>query len=156
MENYIDILQIIFLVMGILLIMLEIIIPGFGIPGITGTIFLIVGVFLYKESMMVSLMYLVSAIIIACILGFIIGNILKVTGRLDNIVLDKKEVKTLENENSKYLGKQGKTKTILRPSGFMDIDGERVDVVTKGEYIPEDSLVEVVEVDGSSIIVRRV
>ena len=43
----------------------------------------------------------------------------------------------------------------LRPSGVMDLDGKRIDVVTTGEYITEGSSVHVVDVRGSRVEVRE-
>jgi membrane-bound serine protease (ClpP class) len=44
----------------------------------------------------------------------------------------------------------------LRPSGIASIDGERVDVVTEGEHIPEGESIEVVSDEGYRHVVRRV
>ncbi|MDF3016661.1 MAG: hypothetical protein K0R44_1886 [Thermomicrobiales bacterium] len=43
----------------------------------------------------------------------------------------------------------------LRPSGIASIDGERVDVVTEGEHIPEGEPIEVVNDEGHRRVVRR-
>jgi membrane-bound serine protease (ClpP class) len=43
----------------------------------------------------------------------------------------------------------------LRPSGIASIDGERVDVVTEGEHIPEGEPIEVVNDEGYRRVVRR-
>jgi membrane-bound serine protease (ClpP class) len=43
----------------------------------------------------------------------------------------------------------------LRPSGIASIDGERVDVVTEGEHIPEGEPIEVVSNEGYRRVVRR-
>ncbi len=37
----------------------------------------------------------------------------------------------------------------------MDLDGVKLDVVTRGEYIPKDTMVEVIEVEGNRIVVRE-
>jgi membrane-bound serine protease (ClpP class) len=43
----------------------------------------------------------------------------------------------------------------LRPSGIASIDGERVDVVTEGEHIPEGEPIEVINDEGYRRVVRR-
>jgi membrane-bound serine protease (ClpP class) len=43
----------------------------------------------------------------------------------------------------------------LRPSGIASIDGERVDVVTEGEHIPEGEPIEVILDEGYRRVVRR-
>jgi membrane-bound serine protease (ClpP class) len=43
----------------------------------------------------------------------------------------------------------------LRPAGIADFHGERVDVVSQGEYIAAGEPVEVVRVEGNRVVVRR-
>ncbi|MCP6313224.1 NfeD family protein, partial [Klebsiella pneumoniae] len=52
------------------------------------------------------------------------------------------------------VNKTGKTLTILRPSGKVELDGEIVDVVSTGFVIPEDTMIQVVKVEGSKIVVQ--
>ena len=47
----------------------------------------------------------------------------------------------------------GVTLSALRPSGFARIDGQRVDVVTRGEMIEAGRAVRVVEVLGNRVVV---
>jgi membrane-bound serine protease (ClpP class) len=49
----------------------------------------------------------------------------------------------------------GVTLSDLRPSGIASIDGERVDVVTEGEHIPEGEPIEVINDEGYRRVVRR-
>jgi len=56
----------------------------------------------------------------------------------------------------KYLDKEGTCITGLRPSGFIEIDGIKLDALAENEYIPKDSDVKIVRVEGSKIFVRRV
>lgn len=52
-------------------------------------------------------------------------------------------------------GRRGVAVSNLRPSGVAEIDGERVDVVTGGGYIPAGEPVEVVRDDGYRRVVER-
>ena len=54
-----------------------------------------------------------------------------------------------------YLGKKGKVIAPLRPAGTALIDGERVDVVSFGDYIDKDSEIEVVKIEGSKLLVKK-
>jgi membrane-bound serine protease (ClpP class) len=54
------------------------------------------------------------------------------------------------------IGQEGITKTPLRPSGIALINDKRIDVVTKGEYIDKEKYVEVIEVSGNRIVVRKI
>jgi membrane-bound serine protease (ClpP class) len=53
------------------------------------------------------------------------------------------------------VGKRGKALSLLRPAGIAIIEGKRYDVVSEGEFIQKDEEVEVTEVIGSKIIVKR-
>jgi membrane-bound serine protease (ClpP class) len=53
------------------------------------------------------------------------------------------------------LGRSGLALTPLRPSGAAEIDGERVDVIAAGEFIPTGTPVRVVRVRGSRVEVRK-
>ena len=56
----------------------------------------------------------------------------------------------------RWLGKQGRAWSVLRPAGIAEIDGERVDVVAEGTQIEPGERLEVMRVDGNRIVVRRV
>lgn len=57
---------------------------------------------------------------------------------------------------NEFLGKEGITLSGLRPSGYIDIDGQRLDALSEGGFIPKDSKIIVVKVEGSKIFVRRI
>ncbi|CAB1081512.1 hypothetical protein D1AOALGA4SA_9163 [Olavius algarvensis Delta 1 endosymbiont] len=58
-------------------------------------------------------------------------------------------------ELDRYLDRRGTAATNLRPAGMAVIDGKRVDVVTRGEYIEKDATIVVTAVTGNQIIVRE-
>jgi membrane-bound serine protease (ClpP class) len=58
-------------------------------------------------------------------------------------------------EDRSWLGKSGTALTPLRPAGIADIDGQRVDVVSDGEFIDSGMPITVNRVDGNRIVVRR-
>ncbi len=51
-------------------------------------------------------------------------------------------------------GQSGQSLSPLRPAGVALIGGQRVDVVTNGEFIEPETEVEVVAVEGSRVVVR--
>lgn len=53
------------------------------------------------------------------------------------------------------IGKTGVAKTPLRPAGTATIDGEPVDVVTLGEFLPAGTTILVTGVEGMRIIVKE-
>jgi len=54
------------------------------------------------------------------------------------------------------IGKEGVARSGLRPAGLALIDGRRVDVVTEGALIENGARVKVVAVEGNRVVVRRV
>lgn len=59
-------------------------------------------------------------------------------------------------ERGSLLGARGTAISDLRPGGFAEIVGERVDVVTRGDYIGAGEPVEVIADEGYRRVVRRV
>lgn len=53
-------------------------------------------------------------------------------------------------------GQSGVALTLLRPSGKAEINGQPLDVVSEGSFIPEGSTIEVVQCIGNRIVVRKV
>jgi membrane-bound serine protease (ClpP class) len=54
------------------------------------------------------------------------------------------------------IGQTGITISMLRPAGKVDIQGERIDAVSDGEFIPKDAKVEVVKFEGNRVVVKPV
>jgi membrane-bound serine protease (ClpP class) len=99
---------------------------------------------------------IVAAIVVVPILFYFVG---KKTNLFKRVILS--EAETVEegyvnaSGNEHLLGKTGKALTTLRPAGTALIDGERVDVVTDGEYLPNDTEIKVVKVEGARIVVEK-
>jgi membrane-bound ClpP family serine protease len=143
---------------GFILIIVEMFNPGFGAPGITGTILLAVGVVITANSFIEAL---VMIIIILAILGVLMALVLQsaTKGRLSKIIVlneaQKKERGYIGTEDLEYfLGKEGTTVTVLRPAGTADFDGVKMDVVSQGEFIPKGTKVKIVKVEGRRIVVK--
>ncbi|HUT32616.1 MAG TPA: NfeD family protein [Planctomycetota bacterium] len=60
-----------------------------------------------------------------------------------------------ERRTHELVGKRGTARTTLRPAGQAEFDGEPLDVVTEGDFIAAGEPVEVAEVHGNRIVVRR-
>ena len=59
-----------------------------------------------------------------------------------------------EEDFSTLVGKSGLTDSVLRPSGFAIIDEQRHTVVSDGDMVDEGVAVQVVRVEGNSIVVE--
>lgn len=152
-------LAVICLLIGLLLVVVEMFHPGLGVPGITGVILLICGVVLTAKNLF---QVLVMVIIILTILGIALTFVLQsaTKGRLSKILVlheaQKKEAGYTGTEELNYfLGHEGVSLTVLRPSGIADFDGIKLDVVSEGDFIPKDTKVKIIRVEGRRIVVRK-
>ena len=55
-----------------------------------------------------------------------------------------------------FVGREGKTVTLLRPSGDVDFNGVRMQVSSDGPFIEKGVKVRVIETHGNKIVVREV
>ncbi len=149
-------------VIGVVLIMVEIVIPGFGAAGISGGIALIAGLILGSAGSltyaMFSLLIIVALLIIFAAVVF--HSALK--GKLSrspvvlNTSIDAGSTELFDDDMQSLIGKHGRTATALHPSGIAVIEGRRLDVVSLAEFIGKGEEIEVVRVEGVKILVRRV
>ena len=54
------------------------------------------------------------------------------------------------------VGRVGTAITPLRPAGTADIDGQRIDVVAEGDFVEKGEKIQIMEMDGTRTLVRRV
>lgn len=150
-------------IFGVVFLVLEAFMPGFGIPGIIGIVLNAISVAL-TWSKYGPVAGLGVALIVFALLAIAITVSLRsaTRGRISKspIILNKSE-STEDGYNAiedfkKYIGKEGTVQTTLRPTGMAEIDGERVNVVSDGEYIATGSKIYVDRVEGAKIIVRIV
>ena len=75
---------------------------------------------------------------------------------MKGMVLSEGDVVNSESDPvNSLLGREGKTLTDLKPSGSAMIDGERVDVMSDGEFIPKESNVVVSKHEGLRVLVEK-
>ncbi len=151
---------IIFIAVGFILLCVEILIPGFGLIGVMGGVLMFVGVVIagYMEGIWTAITYAgitITLSLVACVVGFWILPKTRIGKAFILSASEKSEsgFRASPEELAEFAGKSGVTLTSLRPAGIMDIDGDRIDVVTRGEFIEKGEAVKVIEVEGSRIIV---
>ncbi len=149
---------------GFLLLMVELlIIPGFGITGITGLGLLIASIVLSFLWLAVSKAILFSSVV-AVVSAFSIIASIKILPRIGTrrgLVLqatqdNKLAYRTSSAELEKLVGKVGGTLTPLRPAGIAIFDGLRVDVVSEGGFLPKNTPVKVTLVQGRKVVVKAI
>lgn len=150
-------------VVGVGLLVAEVFMPGFGIAGISGIVL---------EGISIVLTYLKYGglaalgltIVILAVIGIAISMSLRsaTKGRLSKSPIILKTSETAAEGYSAtadmdvFLGKEGDTMTVLRPTGMAEFDGVKLNVVSDGEYIPKGTRVRVSRVEGARVVVRRV
>ncbi|OPY57412.1 MAG: hypothetical protein A4E55_01679 [Pelotomaculum sp. PtaU1.Bin035] len=148
--------------LGAIAFLLEIFVfPGFGVAGVIGIILVGWGVLMIAVDVTQATAAIVLAII-GSIVIFIIG--LRVMSRYNvwyKLTLQNKQDKNVgyvapAPELSHYAGKEGFALTPLRPAGLAEIDGERLDVVTEGEFIRAGIRVKVIKVEGTRVVVKEI
>ncbi len=146
-------------VTGLILLIVEAIVPGFGLPGISGIILVIAGTILAMGTITSALVSLSIAIILTAIITILLIKLGHKSPHLEKIVLtthQKDEEGYLSaSTKEEYLGKEGMTVSELRPSGIIEIDGKRLDALSEGSFIPKETPIKIVRVEGSKIFVRR-
>lgn len=156
----ITMLTVFLLIIGFALVLLEMHIPGFGVPGILGAICLILAVILTAQNFAQAL---VMTLAILAVLGVMLGVVLTffAKGKLFKPLIltdeQKKEHGYISSSDLDYLlGKKGTALTDLRPAGSVDIDGVKFDVISDGEYISSGSNIEIFKVSGVKLLVKKV
>lgn len=151
-------LPVILQIIGILVIIVEVVVPTGGILAFVSTG--LIGGSLYLVFTRVStlagvILVVVDLIVIpaSVFIGFKLlarspVSLKKSLSREDGV---QSQAPDLEH----YLHMEGVAVTDLRPSGVALIDGKRLDVVSRGEYLEKTSNVVVIAVTGNQIIVSK-
>ncbi len=145
---------------GIVLLVIEAVIPGFGAPGIGGILCILISIILASESIVLGISSLSIAFVMTIIAA---GLLLKYAPRnkyFDKIILGTELRKDIgfssTTTNSQWLGLEGIAVNSLRPAGTIEIDGERIDVVSEGGFIEKNDRVRIISIEGRRIVVKKI
>lgn len=145
---------------GVILLIVEAFMQGFGVPGISGIILLLAGVAMtwYEYGAMVGLG---TTVAVLALVGVAISVSLKSasSGRLSksDLILNDTETPPSENADMQLLvGKEGVVKNTLRPVGTAEFDCGKLHVTSDGEYVSEGQKVRIVRVEGTQIFVNKI
>lgn len=153
---------------GIVLLMLELfVIPGFGVAGVAGLLALAAGLTLSligagtTTAVVIGAAARVALSLVLAVVGFLVAvRFLPLLPFARGLILETglgslTQSVGVPEDDRRWLGKRGTTASVLRPAGIADIEGERIDVVSQGEYIEAGAPIIVIRVDGNRIVVRR-
>lgn len=153
---------------GLVLLAAEfLLIPGFGVAGVLGIAALLSGLSLSLIGGGATWDFILKAVgqVVFSLLLALVGSLvlLRFLPRLPfgrRLILETglaagAGYASAPDTDKQWLGKDGLAVSPLRPSGIADIAGERLDVVSDGEFIEAGAQVVVARVDGNRIVVRR-
>lgn len=167
--------EILIFVLGVILLLIEIFaVPGFGVTGILGLIFIVTGLTLAMVESVGSTPFhvdvtaltrafftVVIAMFIAIIGSIYLSKRLLTTTTFGHLALD-----TVQNKADGYtsayanysdmIGKRGKAYSMLRPSGKVVIEDEYYDATAMSSFIDEEEEIEVISYHTGQLFVRKV
>ncbi len=165
-------------VIGLVLIAIEVfILPGFGVMGISGILMVLasLGLATMEKAPSTSSEWLLfgenfatfgSSLFVACISALVIAKYLLKIPFANRLMLvppsdspdddpDAVPLPGVEHAAA-LLGLTGTATSTLRPAGSARIGDYYVDVVTEGDFIEAGTTIQVVEVEGTRIVVKKV
>jgi membrane-bound serine protease (ClpP class) len=154
--------SILLLILGLLFIVAEVFFPSLGILSLLATVSVGAGVVLAFVNLSVTagLFFLLSVFILVPLTLIAAFKLLPVTpfGRrliLDGVSGPSPQGAAVTSDLESLAGKEGRALSPLRPAGIAEIEGRRVDVVTRGNMIDKNTPLRVVKVEGNRVIVDR-
>jgi len=158
---------------GIVLLLLEVfVIPGFGVAGILGIIFIVGGLALSmvlndffdfnvtgSEQLTTAVIIVLFAMVASIVISVLLGKSIMKTPVFRRLVLEDEQrsdqgyVSGIQSAG--ILGKEGFAKTDMRPSGKIEIDGVWYDAVALDGYLEKGTPVYVEKHENYNVFVRK-
>ena len=151
-------ISMIIFIISVLILIGDIFIEGFGPLAVIG----IVGVF--ASLIMTAFFVDYGGIIVLIKVGVMIPTVYLLYRFIHKRQLDGKFIlsETLAEDKADvggleyFLGKEGITKTALRPQGTADFNGQAIEVVSDAGIIPAEKRIKVVDVQGKKVMVKLI
>ena len=152
--------EIIIFLIGVIFITIEIILPGIGLFAIIGMLAIFYSFIMALGGNMAAFYALLLSLLIAIIFFALILKKIPSSKLWNNVVLKDSEssIKGFSSslDYSSLLGKKGVVIAKLRPAGSIEIAEQKIDVISQGEFIDIGVMVEIVEIIGNKIIVKKI
>jgi membrane-bound serine protease (ClpP class) len=172
LANYMEFLIIL---LGLVLLGLEMfVIPGFGIAGISGFVFITIGLILSLQDFVIpkpsmpwqkGLMIHNVTMVVGSYVIAVVGGLMLIRYLIPRLSVGRsgpylsstlKDARASTPETlAVRIGNEGVAMSYLRPSGKMRIGTEYYDVISQGEFIEQGTPVTVTGIQGNRIIVSR-
>lgn len=144
---------------GVVLLIVEMHIPGFGAAGISALVAFGIAILLAADTVVKGLVF-TGVVLLTIAVIVVVFLVLLSRGKLSHGLILKAENTGEAGFSSggdayqSLLGRDGSAQTPLRPAGRASIDGRVCDVVSSGEFIPAGTPIRVTEVNGSRVVVE--
>ena len=155
-----DLLLILSFVAGTGLIIAEAFMPGFGIAGISGIILEVLAIFLTgrRFGTGAALLALLGVLIVVGVTVFFSYRS-AMKGRLSKSPLILKDTEgpkknKAASPETPWLNREGVVVTPLRPRGFIEIDGKRLNAASSGAFLAPGTPVCVIGTEGDHLVIR--
>ena len=136
------------------------VVPGHGAPGVIGAVVLLLSVLLAFGTPMIviALQTVATAIVLTIVLFYLATRIFPDNAWIAKLTFAGAQGAdyVTSSDYGSLLHKSGVAASYLRPAGVALIDGQRADVLTQGEFIPEGTPIRVTRVEGARIFVEPV
>ena len=156
--------------LGVVLIVVEVFfIPGFGLAGVVGAIFIGLSLILALVGMKIQIAWDIGLLadafqsfalaVVGAAVAFALSlRFLPNVGPVRRLVLTEtiKDDEQHKADRTSLPGQEGVTITPLRPGGKARIGERKLDVVTANEFIEQGERIRVLQVDGPRITVERI
>ena len=150
-------------VLGIGLLIMEALMPGFGIAGFSGIALEVVALVLtwQQHGTMATLgMLLIVLSVLAIAISTSLHSLTK--GKLSKSSIVNSHTESTDagyrsaEDMQVFLVREGTATTALRPTGLGEFDGIRLNVVSEGDFIENGTKIRVTQIEGSRIVVKKV
>lgn len=145
---------------GVILLIVEVTLEGFGLPGVAGFALVFGGIALSMEDSGHAVISILTACVISVVVSIVFVKLGYKSKLMNRSVLDtttsKEQGFNSKKDYSYLVGQTGYARTVLRPAGEIGIGEDRYDAMTLGEFIEKGQPVEVYKIENAQIIVRRI
>lgn len=149
---------ILLLVAGFILVGVEVVVPGFGLLGISGIVCLVGGILLTAKNIEQGLTITMLVVVILAVMLTLMLLILKRVRPPFILEEDLKATQEYLNASDlEYLvGKEGIASTDLKPAGKCDIEGVEFDVRAEGRYVEKGAKVRISRIHENMIMIKEI
>ncbi|TAH35063.1 MAG: hypothetical protein EYC70_14855 [Planctomycetota bacterium] len=154
------ILALLLLLLGLGFITAEVFFPSFGVLSVLAGAAVIGAVVLaFQESTTTGLLFLLAAVMGLPAAWLAASRMFPHTPLGRRMVAQgadwsKEERAAVEQRVQRFVGQRGRSQSPLRPAGIAQFDGERVDVITRGEHVEAGTPVRALQFEGNRLVVE--